>query len=646
MSLKKYFKPIRWMLLFYDVLIYACVVVFAFVLYHNHPLQSLQILWHALLGCGICVVSRGLWKVYWQIWRYGGVQSYVRLMLADACYFLVYFILQRFIPVFGNLAFPIITLVVFSNTLLCLAVRMVYRLLYKRLNRKSKLGRFIVKCINILGHSDWTVSNDNDPVNKIKIAIIGAGGTGTSLAEELLNTPNAAYTPVVFVDNDVNKLGREIYGKDVILDDEKAPEVLKEYNVQEVVMALPHSVGAEERRAIYDRYKTAGFKIKSYDYPSMQTTQKGKRTLREFDIEELLFRKEQEVITEQTINYYKDKVILVTGGGGSIGSEIARQLAKMEPRQLVLLDIYENGVYDIQQELRIQYGDTLNLSIEICSITNKSALEKVFRRYRPNIVIMAAAHKHVPLMEHNVIEAIDNNVFGTLYTVELAEQYEADRVHMVSTDKAVNPTNVMGATKRMCEMICMTHAKIKQHTTFSATRFGNVLGSAGSVIPLFKKQIANGGPITLTDKRIIRYFMTIPEASQLVLHSAAIAKNGELMVLDMGQPVEIYQLAVDMIELAGFKVGEDIEIKETGLRPGEKLYEELLVKDERLIKTDNKKIFIEKDKPVSLNELNEKLTLLYNAVNLNSNHMAKGALREAVPTFVDPYDINGGGRKD
>ena len=640
---RKIIKPVRWMLVLYDTLIYAVVVVFAFLLYRGHKLTDLQILWQGLLGCGLCLASRGFLNVYGQIWRYGGVQSYIRLMVADTIYLVAYFIMQRYIPVFGNLPFPIVTLVVFTNSLICLAVRMIYRLLYKRMNRKSKLGGFIVKCINIFGHSDWSISDKNDPVNKIKIAIIGAGGTGTALAEELLNTPNAAYTPVLFVDNDPSKKGREIYGKDIIMDDEKAPDLLKEYDVQEVVLALPPSVGTEERKTIYDRYKEAGFKIKSYDYPSMQTTQKGKRTLREFDIEELLFRKEQEVITDVTVNYYKDKVVLVTGGGGSIGSEIARQLAKMEPRQLVLLDIYENGVYDIQQELRIQYGDSLNLSIEICSITNKNALEKVFRRYHPNIVIMAAAHKHVPLMEHNVIEAIDNNVFGTLYTVELAEQYQADRVHMVSTDKAVNPTNVMGATKRMCEMICMSHAKIKQHTTFSATRFGNVLGSAGSVIPLFKKQIANGGPITLTDKRIIRYFMTIPEASQLVLHSAAIAKNGELMVLDMGQPIEIYKLAVDMIELAGYKVGKDIEIIETGLRPGEKLYEELLVKDERLIKTDNKKIFIEKDKPISMDELNEKLSLLYSAVNLNSNHMAKGALREAVPTFVDPSEINGGG---
>ena len=633
---------IRWMLVLYDALLWVIVIVAV----GNIPspiIPWLGILYQGLIGLGFILLSRFFFKVYRQIWRYGGVQSFLRLIAADVVALIFYFFVQFF--VFRGTAYYLdsrrLACIASVNALLALFIRMVYRLLYKRLNRKTKLGGFIVKCINIFGRSDWTISSA-DPVNKIKIAIIGAGGVGTSLAEELLNTPNAAYTPVVFVDIDKEKLGRQIYGKDVLEDKEDTPDILQEYDVQEVILALPTSVSVETRKVLYERYKQAGFKIKSYDYPSMQTTQKGKRTLRDFDVEELLFRKEQEVITDETIAYYKDKVILVTGGGGSIGSEIARQLANMEPRQLVLLDIYENGVYDIQQELRIQYGNKLDLQIEICSITNKQALEKVFARYKPNIVIMAAAHKHVPLMEHNVIEAVDNNVFGTLYTVELSEKYNVDRVHMVSTDKAVNPTNVMGATKRMCEMICMTHAAIKQHTTFSATRFGNVLGSAGSVIPLFKKQIANGGPITLTDKRIIRYFMTIPEASQLVLHSAAIAKNGELMVLDMGQPVKIYELAVNMIDMAGLKLGKDIEIVETGLRPGEKLYEELLVKDERLKKTNNKKIFIEEDKPVSLEELNKKLSTLYAAMNLGSNKITKAALQEVVPTFKDPSEINGG----
>lgn len=628
--------PIRGLLVVYDVLIYTVVISAALIFFPrtDTKMEFTQVLLHFGVSLPILLLSRLFLRVYGQVWRYGGVGSYVRLMLADVIALFIYFPIQKFIPCFYHLGFVGASFVILTTTLTCLAMRMLYRWLYVSINRKTKFGKFIVKFVNIFARAKWTI-DDRDPVDKIRIAIVGAGGVGTALAKELLDNKNSAYYPVCFVDNDKEKLGREIFGKEVLYDDDSAPDLLRNYKVQEVILALPACVTTESRKEVYERYKNAGFKIKSYDYPAMQSTSKGRRTLRDFDIEDLLFRKEQEVITDVTINYYKNKVILVTGGGGSIGSEIARQLAKMGPKQLILLDIYENGVYDIQQELRIQYKDTLDLQVEICSVTNKEALEKVFKLYKPNIVVMAAAHKHVPLMEHNIIEAVDNNVFGTLYTVELAEKYKADRVHMVSTDKAVNPTNVMGATKRMCEMICMAHASIKQHTTFSATRFGNVLGSAGSVIPLFKRQIANGGPVTLTDKRIIRYFMTIPEASQLVLHSAAIAKNGELMVLDMGQPVKIYDLAVSIIRLSGFEPDRDIQIVETGLRPGEKLYEELLVKDERLTKTENEKIFIEKDTPISLEELDEKLDILRKAMALNSNNITKGALKEVVPTYIN-----------
>ena len=338
----------------------------------------------------------------------------------------------------------------------------------------------------------------------------------------------------------------------------------------------------------------------------------------------------------QGIEYYKGKVVLITGGGGSIGSELCRQLAKMNPKKIIILDIYENGAYDVQQELKIAYGSRLDLQIEICSITHRKALEKVFERYHPQIIINAAAHKHVPLMEHNCVEAIFNNVFGTQNLVELCEEYGAERFMMVSTDKAVNPTNVMGATKRMCEMIVQsasTHGNVK----YSATRFGNVLGSAGSVIPLFKRQIANGGPVTVTDKRIIRYFMTIPEASQLVLQSGAIANNGELFVLDMGQPVKIMDLAENMIRLSGV---QGIKIVETGLRPGEKLYEELLVKTEELDKTDNSMIFIERDTALSKAEIYKKIQILRDACDTGDDLIAKEALREVVPTFKKPEEVN------
>ena len=639
---------IRWTLLIYDAILYVGVSLL-FLFFPSNTLGWVRILIHTAMGLIITLVSRYLWRVYSQIWRYGSVQSYIRLLVADGCAFIVYFALQKIldatVPQFESLSMRQAACIIPVICLLSLAFRMGYRYLYKKLNRHTKFGQTIVKIINFVCRSDWTVSLGDEPINKIKIGIVGAGRVGTSLAEELINNPNASYMPMCFVDIDEEKLGREIFGLPVYEEDVETVRIFNELQVQEVVFALPASVNGEERRVLYDKYKSAGFKLKSYDYANLQSTNKGKRTLRDFDVEELLFRKELEVINDTTINYYKDKVILITGGGGSIGSELARQVCKMSPKQLVILDVYENGAYDLQQELRMLYGKQLDLEVEIISICNYAAMDRVFNKYKPNIVIMAAAHKHVPLMEHNVIEAVDNNVFGTLNTVLLSEKYGVDRVHMVSTDKAVNPTNVMGATKRICENIVMSHAKIKQKTTFSATRFGNVLGSAGSVIPLFKKQIANGGPVTITDKRIIRYFMTIPEASQLVLHSAAIAKNGDLMVLDMGQPVKIYDLAVEIIKLAGFTPDKDIEIVETGLRPGEKLYEELLIKDEKLIQTSNKLIFVERDRPLPITELDKNLDLLRMSMTRGDDDLMRETIKKVVPTYVDNEIVNGGGVK-
>ena len=324
---------------------------------------------------------------------------------------------------------------------------------------------------------------------------------------------------------------------------------------------------------------------------------------------------------------YQDKVVLITGGGGSIGAELCRQISKMKPRQLIILDIYENCAYDIQQELKIVHPD-LDLKVEIVSITNKVGVSRVFCKYHPDIVIHAAAHKHVPLMENNCIEAVENNVFGTLNVVQCCEAFGVGRFMMVSTDKAVNPTNIMGATKRLCEMIVQAYS-IQGRVKYSATRFGNVLGSAGSVIPLFKRQIAAGGPITLTDRRITRYFMTIPEATQLVLTSGAMANNGELFVLDMGRPVRILDLAENMIRLSG---AQGIKIVETGLRPGEKLYEELLVKTEELDKTENELIFIERDTPVTMEELEEKLSLLRRAIT-KDDESVRAAMKQVVPTY-------------
>ena len=517
------------------------------------------------------------------------------------------------------------------NLIGALTLRMAYRYAYKCGNQETTFGRFLSWVLYTV--SGVKAASDKE-VQKIKIAIIGAGRVGVSFAEELLNNEEAAYIPRCFIDTNQDKVGREIQGIPVWSEDEATFRKLGEYEVQEIVFAIP-SMDVDKKKALYDYYKKAGYKLKVYDYPTVYAAG-GKRHLREFDAEDLLFRKPLAVADERTNDYYKGKVILITGGGGSIGSELCRQLAKMSPKKIVILDIYENGAYDVQQELKIAYGGALNLQIEICSITHKKALEKVFEKHHPQIIINAAAHKHVPLMEHNCVEAIYNNVFGTRNLVELCEKYEAERFMMVSTDKAVNPTNVMGATKRMCEMIVQsasTHGKVK----YSATRFGNVLGSAGSVIPLFRRQIANGGPVTVTDKRIIRYFMTIPEASQLVLQSGAMAKNGELFVLDMGKPVKIYDLAENMIRLSGV---HGVQIIETGLRPGEKLYEELLVKTEELDKTENSMIFIERDTALSEEEISKRLALLQDACDTSNDDMAREALRKAVPTFRKPEEVN------
>ena len=621
----------RWSLVVYDMIVYVISSILLLWIYSgNAELSNAESLQQTILGFVCIFVCRLIGNIYGQIWRYGGIQGYIRMIISDGIAFILIFLMQMVLPI-QRISFDRGLSLVCVNLLGAITIRMVYRYCYLYSNNETHKGKFLAKLL--YRFSNLTTNTDKE-VQKIKIAIVGAGRVGASFAEELLNDENAVYTPRCFIDVDKEKVGREVNGIPVWYADEASLEKLKQYEVQEIVFAIP-SMDVKKKKCLYEHYKNAGYKVKVYDYPTLYAAG-SKRNLREFDIEELLFRKPLVVTNEITYDYYKGKTILITGGGGSIGSELCRQLAKMSPRQIIILDIYENGAYDVQQELKIAYGNKLNLQIEICSITHKKALEKVFRQYHPQIVINAAAHKHVPLMEHNCVEAIYNNVFGTKNLIELCEKYEAQRFMMVSTDKAVNPTNVMGATKRMCEMMVQS-ASTYGNVKYSATRFGNVLGSAGSVIPLFKRQIAKGGPITLTDKRIIRYFMTIPEASQLVLQSGAMANNGELFVLDMGQPVKILDLAQNMIKLSG---AHDIDIIETGLRPGEKLYEELLMNSQTLTKTDNDLIFIEKDTPLSKEAIEEKLQVLRNALESEDDNEAREALRSVVPTFRRPEEIN------
>ena len=379
-------------------------------------------------------------------------------------------------------------------------------------------------------------------------------------------------------------------------------------------------------------------------FPSEQGAAFGSpyKKIRDFDVEDLLFRSPVSIDRKETADYYSDKVILVTGGGGSIGSELSRQIAKCHPKKLIILDIYENNAYNIQQELTETYGSDLDLAVEIASVRDRERLDAIFNHYRPHVVFHAAAHKHVPLMEHSGCEAIKNNIFGTRNTADAAEKYGAERFILISTDKAVNPTNIMGASKRVCEMIVQSRGDSK--TSFAAVRFGNVLGSNGSVIPLFIQQIEQGGPVTITDKRIVRYFMTIPEASQLVMEAGAMAKRGELFVLDMGKPVKIYDLAVNVIKLSGLEPEVDIAIEEVGLRPGEKLYEELLIKTEAMEKTESDMIFIEKDAPLSREAVDEILSSLEETLETTKHELSspliKEAIKKAVPTFLEPEEIN------
>lgn len=618
----------------YDIIIFCLVDLTLLVIYRSAgELDGAGIFVHSVLAFIFIFGCRIIGKVYRQIWRYGGIQCYIRLLTMDVIACILYTALEQMMPV-QHIMFVTIISFCCMNTLGALAIRMIYRMAYKSRKYDTRFGRFSRNLLKIFAYDRMDMEDDDGDKEKIKIAVIGAGSVGVNLAEELWNNPKSEYEPVCFVDSNPDKVGRDIHGVSVFREDSTTLDRLKKYNVTEVVFAIP-AMDAATKFELYEFYTENGFKVKVYDFPSMQIPGR-KRQLREFNIEDLLARSPLNVINAETANYYNGKVILITGGGGSIGSELCRQLAKMAPKQMILLDIYENCAYDVQQGLNFAYKGKVDIRVEIVSITNKTGLRRVFEEYRPQIVINAAAHKHVPLMEKNCIEAVRNNVFGTLNVVDLCEEYGAERFMMVSTDKAVNPTNVMGATKRVCEMITQTYS-LAGRVKYSATRFGNVLGSAGSVIPLFKRQISAGGPVTVTDKRIVRYFMTIPEASQLVLQSGAMAENGELFVLDMGKPVKIWDLARNMVEMSGVS---GIDIVEVGLRPGEKLYEELLVKSDTLEKTDNDMIFIEREEGISMKQLRRKLDILDDACNTGSDEAVRAALKQVVPTFVSPEEVN------
>ena len=464
-----------------------------------------------------------------------------------------------------------------------------------------------------------------------RFMIVGAGDAGTLVLKELVSSRMTEGKAVCFVDDDKNKIGKILNGVPVAGNRWDIPQLVKKYEVDEIYITMP-TAPAKNRKEIIEICRETDCEVKIL--PGIYQLLNGEVVtdrLRSVEIEDLLGRDPVRVDLDEIMNYVQGQTILVTGGGGSIGSELCRQIAKHNPKQLIIFDIYENNAYDIQMELKETHPE-LNMVVLIGSVRNTHRIESVFEKYRPDIVYHAAAHKHVPLMEDSPNEAVKTNVFGTYKTARAADKYGTKRFVLISTDKAVNPTNIMGATKRICEMIIqMMNARSK--TDFVAVRFGNVLGSNGSVIPLFKKQIEQGGPVTVTHPDIIRYFMTIPEAVSLVLQAGAYAKGGEIFVLDMGEPVKILDLAKNLIRLSGYVPNEDIMIEFTGLRPGEKLYEELLMNEEGLQETANKLIHIGRPIEFDTDKFERQLRELYSVANRDSENI-KDVVQQIVPTYV------------
>lgn len=473
-----------------------------------------------------------------------------------------------------------------------------------------------------------------------KLLIIGAGLASMDIIKSIKRSMKNTYEIVGIIDDSEAKIGCIISGIEVLGNRNDIISVCKKKKVETIFFSIS-KISKENRKEIIEICQNTGAKVRIL--PSTEDLIRNKPlmdNLRDIEIEDILGRDPIKLDNNNIAELIDNRTVLVTGGGGSIGSELCRQIARFNPKQLIIFDIYENNLYNIEMELKQNYPN-LNLSAIVGSVRDKAKLENLFETYRPELVFHAAAHKHVPLMEVSPLEAIKNNVFGTYNVVNASDKYGVEKFVLISTDKAVNPTNIMGATKRMCEMIIQTKNKVS-NTDFVAVRFGNVLGSNGSVVPLFKKQIEKGGPVTVTHKDIIRYFMTIPEAVQLILQAMTYANGGEIFVLDMGEPVKIYDLAVSLIKLSGLEPNVDIPIEITGLRPGEKLYEELLMSEEGLQKTGHNKIFVAEPIDMNMTELEENMNKLKDLISKEntSKQKIKDVMKEVVPTFIEPEIAN------
>ena len=608
-NIQKYRKQ---MLVLLDVfgLSFAYIVTWMLIQDNSQFSQYSSILASSCFFFVCCfVVVYYLMGMYDSLWRYAEIVEFFRFCIA-AIIAVVIFTVASKLMFFQEKDVPLSIFAIASilAAMLTLMIRLTYRMCRDTFVKKGRL-------------------------KARRTLIIGAGNAAATIIHEK-NKTSSDLNVICAVDDDKSKIGRNILGIEVMGTTKDIPELIEQCDIETILLAIPSLKDEDKRRILGICSKTnCNLKILPDIAKLIVEGEDLTSRVREVRVEDLLGR---EVVQLGVIKnkYITRKVVMVTGGGGTIGSELCRQIVASNPSQLIIVDVYENNAYAIQQELKRKYGDSLDLKVRIASVRDSNKMEKLFEIFKPEIVFHAAAHKHVPLMEDAPEEAVKNNVFGTLNVARCADKYKTDRFILISTDKAVNPTNIMGATKRICEMIIQAYSKISKHTHYAAVRFGNVLGSNGSVLPLFREQIEQGGPVTVTHKDIVRYFMTIPEAVNLVLEAGFMGNGGDIFVLDMGAPVKILELAENLIKLAGYRPYKDIEIVFSGLRPGEKLYEELLLQEEDLTKTANRKIFIGKQINMDAKELLDSLKRLKDDAYANKQEEVTNAISELVPTFI------------
>lgn len=599
----------------------SVIITDSFLMNPTSVITKHELLISTIVGIIILLLLFKLNGMYSHIIRYENLKDYYMYMLLSVISLLLVSLIEELVL---NMKNPSVKLNLAVGFLIGIIV------IASRLTIKHYLLSVITKPVT-----------DNAPETPEKLLLIGGGYSANDIITTLNTSLKGKYEIIGIIDDNKKRKGYSVAGVRIIGDRNDIVSICEKYDVDSIFFTIVN-IDNKNKKEILEICNKTDAKVKVL--PGLReliSEENLYHSLRDVEIEDLLGRDPIELDNNNIKSLINGKIVLVTGGGGSIGEELCRQIMLHNPKQLLMLDIYENNLYDIELELKSKYPNNQICAI-IANIRDEQRMFEIFEEYSPEIVFHAAAHKHVPLMENNPTEAIKNNIFGTYNLVNACDKYHAKRFILISTDKAVNPTNIMGATKRLCEMIIQAKDK-ESETEFVAVRFGNVLGSNGSVVPLFKKQIQEGGPVTVTHKEITRFFMTISEAVALVLQSITYAKGGEIFVLDMGNPVKIYDLAKSMIELSGLTLGEDIEIKITGMRPGEKLYEELLMAEENLEETAHEKIFITEPMDFEMEEIEEKLDAFRNIIDndINDKEIIKETMRQCVPTYHDPNEING-----